>query len=344
MTAILSVSATTPITQDSWLLRLLPGILRLHRTALISIALIYLAVIAIALVVVHEVGHPRMVIYSNQVFNARLYFLAQYAVYLPLIVAVFIGAPMFSRTIETGTFRFAWTQGIGRRRLVATTLAVFFVELTALSIPLGFVLSRMWFLLSPQFGWNVWVNRVFFTGPWMMAVSSALGLIVGVFFGVVIRRLLAALTTTAAVMVTLFFGATWNQLFKETLFWVATRKPATYAGPAMNTGHFLAAYQNSSIDLYYTDRFGHAVSVSKFYIQILPHLTAHQEAVFNQNQLPVLHQLGFHEWNPALLHPQLHQLLLTWLGFGTLATIGLLILVFARIGGNDRLLLGRKCL
>src|ERR1019366_1181732 len=176
MTATLTPTVGTPTSKASWLPRLIPGVLRLNRTALISVAVIYLAFTAVALTVVHQVGHPRAIILAGEVFNGTLYSVSTYAFYLPVLVAVFIGAPMFARPLETGTFRFAWTQGVGRRRLVATTLMVFVVELTVLSIPLGIILSRLWFDLSPQF-WNVWANHVFFTNPWMMTFSSVIGLL-----------------------------------------------------------------------------------------------------------------------------------------------------------------------
>ena len=35
---------------------------------------------------------------------------------LPVLVGAFVGAPVLARELETGTFRFAWTQGFGRRR------------------------------------------------------------------------------------------------------------------------------------------------------------------------------------------------------------------------------------
>ena len=59
MTATLTPTVAPTTSTATWLPRLLPGLLRLHRTALLSVAAIYLAFIAIALVVVHQVGHPR---------------------------------------------------------------------------------------------------------------------------------------------------------------------------------------------------------------------------------------------------------------------------------------------
>lgn len=340
MTATLSVPTATSTPAVAWLPRLLLGIVRLHRTGLLSIALIYLAFTAMALDVVHQVGHPRTVIYANEVFNSRLYFLAEYAVYLPILVAVFIGAPLLARSIETGTYRFAWTQSIGRRRLVATTLAVYVAELTALSILLGFALSRLSYVLSPQFG-DVWQDRVFFASPWMLAVSSVIGLLVGVLLGLVIRRVLPALAATTAVIITLV-DTTWTVLYPGTLNWVATRMPPTFVLPASVKGQFSVAYENTISSLYYTDRFGHELSSGQFYTNVYTHLTVAQQKFWNAHQDLELHRLGYHWWSAVLFHAKFHEVLMTWLGFGGLAIIVLFASVFFGVGGNDLLLLRRK--
>lgn len=332
MTATLTPTTAVPTTMTTWLPRLVPGILRLHRTALISVAVIYLAFTAVALTVVHQVGHPRAVILAGQ-FNGTLYSVSTYAFYLPFLVAVFIGAPMFARPLETGTFRFAWTQGVGRRRLVATTLMVFVFELIVLSIPLGIVLSRLWFDLSPQFG-GVWVNHHFFTNPWMLAYSSVIGLLVGALIGVVFRRVLTALAATTSMMIAIFLWATMVHFFQETLLWFAQRMPSSYAGVPLRNGNYLAHYDYSSVNLYFTDRFGHVLSY--------PTLSQSQKLALYQDNASELRRYGLHEWQGSLFHAQFHGFLMMWIGFGVVTVIALVVAIFAFIGGNDRLLLRRR--
>src|SRR5262249_28337251 len=43
---------------------------------------------------------------------------------VPVLLGAFTGAPLLSRELESGTFRFAWTQGAGRTRWAASTLLV----------------------------------------------------------------------------------------------------------------------------------------------------------------------------------------------------------------------------
>ncbi len=41
---------------------------------------------------------------------------ARYLVFLPALIALFVGAPLLARELEHGTYRLAWTQGVTRRR------------------------------------------------------------------------------------------------------------------------------------------------------------------------------------------------------------------------------------
>ena len=43
---------------------------------------------------------------------------------LPALIGAFAGAPILAREMETGTFRYAWTQGFGRTRWIIAKLAL----------------------------------------------------------------------------------------------------------------------------------------------------------------------------------------------------------------------------
>jgi ABC-2 family transporter protein len=51
----------------------------------------------------------------------------------PALIGAFAGAPVLARELETGTFRYAWTQGIGRLRWTAGTLVPLAVAVTAVA-------------------------------------------------------------------------------------------------------------------------------------------------------------------------------------------------------------------
>jgi ABC-2 family transporter protein len=52
---------------------------------------------------------------------------------VPVLLGAFVGAPLISRELETGTFRFAWTQGAGRTRWALSTLVLPALLLTAVT-------------------------------------------------------------------------------------------------------------------------------------------------------------------------------------------------------------------
>ena len=49
---------------------------------------------------------------------------------LPVLIGAFIGAPLLAREMETGTFRYAWTQGFGRWRWALAKLVSLAVAVT----------------------------------------------------------------------------------------------------------------------------------------------------------------------------------------------------------------------
>jgi hypothetical protein len=52
---------------------------------------------------------------------------------LPALIGAFVGAPMLAREIETGTFRYAFTQGFGRRRWTLAKLVLVGVAVGAIA-------------------------------------------------------------------------------------------------------------------------------------------------------------------------------------------------------------------
>ena len=50
---------------------------------------------------------------------------------VPALIGAFTGAPVLARELETGTYRYAWTQGIGRLRWTVGKLVPLAVAVTA---------------------------------------------------------------------------------------------------------------------------------------------------------------------------------------------------------------------
>jgi hypothetical protein len=107
-------------------------------------------------------------------------------------------------------------------------------------------------------------------------------------------------------------------------------------------GNYVASYNFSFINFFYTDKSGHLISQSQFYSQIFPKLTRAQSIRVSDHPVAGLARLGLKEWQGALFHPRFHEVLMTWIGFGSVTAIALVVAIFAFLGGNDRMLPRRR--
>jgi len=118
---------------------------------------------------------------------------------VPVLLGAFTGAPVLARELESGTFRFAWTQGAGRLRLAAARLIPLAVALTAAAYGLSALFS--WYF-TPFF-------RFGNTGGYPMQLFGNLGVdfaawtlfsfTLAAFLGVLLRRAVAAMAVSLAV-------------------------------------------------------------------------------------------------------------------------------------------------
>ncbi|NUS11837.1 MAG: ABC transporter permease subunit [Streptomyces sp.] len=119
---------------------------------------------------------------------------------LPLLFGLFLGAPLLAREYESGTYRFAFTQGAGRTRWLVTKI----VLLTAFTVAAStaFTLVVMWWYapLVPLDG------RIGGTGipeiyGSVVVGRSVLALAVGIFAGALLRRVVPAIGATLVVWI-----------------------------------------------------------------------------------------------------------------------------------------------
>jgi hypothetical protein len=121
----------------------------------------------------------------------------------PLVIGAFVGAPLVAREMESGTYRFAWTQGVGRTRLLLVTLAMLALIVTPVAVLLGFLLGG-WYI-HPYAVINIavgshWQSGLFTTTWWMTPVWTLFALALGTLVGAVVKRTVAAIATTAVVI------------------------------------------------------------------------------------------------------------------------------------------------
>ncbi len=120
---------------------------------------------------------------------------------LPLSIGVFVGAPLVSREIESGTFRFAWTQATPRSRLVLATLGALGGGVAAMSVVLGLLFgewyARVYYVVLAPID-SPWQATPFATTWWMLAAWTVMALSIGALLGTLVRRTVVAMAATAA--------------------------------------------------------------------------------------------------------------------------------------------------
>ena len=124
---------------------------------------------------------------------------------VPVLIGAFAGAPVLARELETGTFRYAWTQGFGRWRWALAKLVLLAVVLAAATGAVGVLVS--WYYqpyfaagnqslgLSeiPPFATLFSLRGVAFPA-WTLAAFTIAALA-----GMLIRRVVPAIVATLAV-------------------------------------------------------------------------------------------------------------------------------------------------
>jgi len=119
---------------------------------------------------------------------------------LPVIIGLFVGAPLLAREIETGTYRFTWTQEVGRTRFVLTTFAMLAVVVTALACLLGLLLGWYGHPFEVVGIESQWQSGLFDTTAFMLGTWTLAALALGTFLGALIGRTVAAMAATTALV------------------------------------------------------------------------------------------------------------------------------------------------
>jgi hypothetical protein len=135
--------------------------------------------------------------FQNRYGNIGL--LAALLLWLPGLIGAFAGAPLLARELETGTFRYAWTQGVGRMRWLVGLVVPGVLGVAATSGLLGVLLT--WYerpLLQSGLDQRLHVSVFPLTGVAVIG-WGVLAYCLGVLAGLVLRRVVPALAVTLVV-------------------------------------------------------------------------------------------------------------------------------------------------
>ena len=129
---------------------------------------------------------------------------------IPALIGAFAGAPVLARELETGTFRYAWTQGFGRARWAIAKLAPVAVAVTvaagAFSMLVSWYIHPIWAAgdnNGPLYPTIFDLRGVAFAA-WTLAAFA-----IGALAGILLRRVIPAMFATLATWAGLAFVTGW---------------------------------------------------------------------------------------------------------------------------------------
>jgi ABC-type transport system involved in multi-copper enzyme maturation permease subunit len=126
---------------------------------------------------------------------------------VPVLIGAFAGAPVLARDLETGTFRYAWTQGFGRDRWTIAKLVLIAIVITAVAGAFGELFAWFFQPFLPVEQMNVLTATVFDTRGVAFAAWTLAAFAVGAFFGMLLRRIVPAMAATLGVYLVLALAA-----------------------------------------------------------------------------------------------------------------------------------------
>jgi hypothetical protein len=210
---------------------------RQHRGLLISVLVVFAAAVAAMLVYGRRIHHDYAILQAcrpaaspvcqglSNYFNSTDWHLGngiQVAVLAaPVLLAMFAGPPVIARDLENSTYRYAWTQGIGRVRWTVAKIVF-----------LGAVVTTAALAISQLFAWffapflttenlTVYTPSVFGSRGVSYAAWTLTAFCLGTFVGALVRRTLPAMAITPAAYVAVA-ALTWFDLrhhYPVSTFW-----------------------------------------------------------------------------------------------------------------------------
>ena len=114
----------------------------------------------------------------------------------PALIGAFTGPAVLGRELESGTFRYAWTQGVGRLRWTVAKLVLLAVVIAVLAWAFSQLFAWFFdpFLTTAEM--NVLAEGVFTTRGIAFAAWTLAAFSIGAFLGMLFRRVVPAMAVT----------------------------------------------------------------------------------------------------------------------------------------------------
>ena len=218
---------------------------RQHRATLISLPAVLAAVSVFLLVAGLKIHHDYAVLTAchpfqsgacqqlNTTFNQTDWTIGNTVLIFmnlaPALLGAFAGAPVLARELETGTFRYAWTQGYGRQRWTIAKLTLLAVVVVAVTGAFSQLFSWFFRPFIAQESLTVLSATVFATRGVVFAAWTLAAFAIGAFCGMLFRRTVPAMAVTLGVYIGLAIAA-WTFLRKHYLLSLVTSNPDIDSG------------------------------------------------------------------------------------------------------------------
>jgi len=118
---------------------------------------------------------------------------------VPALIGAFVGAPVLARELETGTFRYAWTQGFGRWRWALAKLLPLAIAVAAAAGVFSLLLSWYYRPFFADGNQTALAPSVFDLRGVAFAAWTLAAFAIGALAGMLIRRVVPAIAATLAV-------------------------------------------------------------------------------------------------------------------------------------------------
>ena len=172
------------------------------------------AVVAVSLTILTalllwKTGMNLRLIYQHEGYNgiqsqSTLIFIIERlcSVAFPLVLGVFVGAPLIPHEIEEGTHRFIWTQSITRYRWFLSTAGILICSTIVVSIILNEILLWWESLLEANLGmWQTYNIQLSVLMPYAL-----FALALGIFLGTVLRKTVPSMALTLVLFLIVQLG------------------------------------------------------------------------------------------------------------------------------------------
>jgi ABC-type transport system involved in multi-copper enzyme maturation permease subunit len=125
-------------------------------------------------------------------------FLPRFVLFVPGLLGIFVGAPLVAKELESGTFRFAWTQGRTRGRWIVTKLALIAATLVGLSLAFSAAFT-WWYAPWLSITGRMSSGQAYEVSGIVFAARTLFAVMLGACLGAIVRRTVASMAATAVV-------------------------------------------------------------------------------------------------------------------------------------------------